>query len=103
MKPWEETWTAQRYVIEMADEAHRGRSLGQFIDDDDDPENPSCDRDRAQLAAAAPEMARLLLTRADNTDSGRDDVDWYCFACHQGGGHAPDCRLVAVLRKAGVM
>ena len=53
----------------------------------------------AKLIAAAPAMARLLLS----------DVMWHharCVACdghrHQ-GGHTDDCELVAVLRAAGVL
>lgn len=104
-KVLEETWEVQRYVVEMKGDA--GRQLGTFIDDADAPEWPSCDRDRAQLAAAAPEMARLLI-----------EVQWAGVLTYQyeGGGdpccpvcegeeprHEPDCKLVAVLRKAGVL
>lgn len=81
----EETWEVQRYVVEMAGDA--GRQLGQFVDDADDPDWPSCDRDRAQLAAVAPEMARLLLDM-------------------RGAGLLPGAmedRMEHVLRKAGVI
>lgn len=81
----EETWEVQRYVVEMKGDA--GRHLGQFVDDVDDPEWPSCDRDRAQLASAAPEMARLLLDM-------------------RGAGLLPggmEEKLEAVLVKAGVL
>jgi hypothetical protein len=47
---------------------------------------------RARFAAAAPEMARLLLEL---------DHSWGCVFCRC-AGHAPDCRYVAGLRKAGV-
>lgn len=59
--------------------------------------------ERARLAAAAPAMARLLLSRVDNADPGRDAVNFYCFACSRGGSHDPDCELIAVLRAAGVL
>lgn len=58
---------------------------------------------RAKLAAAAPEMARLLFDLAENYRE--------CPACgtHEhdvcaelGVGHRPGCRIVAALEKAGV-
>lgn len=67
----EETWVAHRYVVEMDGDA--GRQLGQFVDDVDDPEWSWCDRDRAELAAAAPEMARFLLKVIDDESSSRAD------------------------------
>lgn len=63
-------------------------------------------RARLRLAAAAPDMARLLV------DIGQVDYGKPCPVCREdvrspGAGtydsdHADDCRLVAVLRKAGV-
>lgn len=83
------------------------RSVAELEDfdfrDDDEKAFLAAQGDRARLIAAAPEMARLLLTRVDNTDSGKDSVHWYCFACGHGGGHNDDCKLIAVLRKAGVL
>ncbi len=93
MKVWEETWEAQRYVIEMAGDARR--HLGQFVDDEDDPNDPACDRNRATLAAAAPEMARLLLDivgRFERGDSAGEIGDWL----------ADSDEMVTALRKAGV-
>jgi hypothetical protein len=101
----EETWEAQRYVVEMKGDA--GRQIGQFIDDADDPDWPSCDRDRAQLASVAPEMVRLLLSvewDVEGFDSRGDSSGFVCLFCANGAdhGHAGDCALDAVLRKAGV-
>jgi hypothetical protein len=105
MKPWEETWEAQRYVIEMAGDA--GRKLGEFIDDNDDPGWPSCDRDRAQLAAQAPAMARLLLElQWISQESDEGYLPPQCMVCEayqESTEHAPDCELMAVLKKAGVV
>lgn len=67
------------------------------------------DKARAKLAAAAPEMARLL--RAKMFFRAQPDA-WYCIACGwrqdhdpatspQAVGHSPSCELVAVLTKAG--
>lgn len=83
----------------------------------------------ARLAAAAPEMARLLLSLewAGWNQEGDDPAD-ACPACYQGpprtitkparridaytrieasqetlGGHRHDCALIGVLRKAGVL
>jgi hypothetical protein len=111
-KAWEETWEVQRYVIELAGDA--GHQLGQFVDDVDDPEWPSCDRDRAQLAAAAPEMARLLLELACYRDcdfceqkidrgfvpgsAGDIDTDLHPY-WHT---HSSRCPLRVVLEKAGI-
>jgi hypothetical protein len=103
-KAWEETWEAQRYVVEMAGDA--GHHLGQFVDDVDDPEQPSCDRDRAQLAAAAPEMARLLLElyRPGWVPHVCPECSAKVYANHdEYEEHDADCRLVAVLRKAGML
>ena len=58
---------------------------------------------RGRLAAHAPAMARLLLERVDNSDSGRDDAHFYCGWCGRGGSHRDDCRLIAVLKAAGVV
>lgn len=104
-KVWEETWVQQRYVVEMAGDS--GRHLGQFVDDEDDPDDPGCDRDRAQLAAAAPEMARLLLELewaggfTYPYDTGTTSCCPVCTA-EPSEGHEKDCKLVAVLVKAGV-
>ena len=82
VKPWEETWTESEVWT---------------FDQDDSPFDEVCTR--VKLAAAAPEMARLLL-----------DLEWMgepggyrCPSCADYHRHRPNCRLVAVLRKAGVL
>jgi hypothetical protein len=101
MKAWKETWTAQRYVIEMA-----GRQLGQFVDDLDDPEWSWCDRERAELAALAPEMARLIFDACcsrncdwcyQKIDRSRSDAGG--FYVHT---HSKACEGVAILRRIGL-
>ncbi len=110
-KPWEETWLYFEpnagfpgFAAEIGDgklrvfESHAG-------EDDDRP--------RAVLAAAAPEMARLLLTLEER----QTYEETTCATCdgpsaHNGARHPetliwhiehePDCQWVAVLRKAGV-
>ena len=53
-------------------------------------------RARARLAAAAPEMARLLLEAHHIKDRA-------CFDCGRVLIHRGDCQIVALLRKAGVL
>lgn len=69
--------------------------------------------ERAKLAAAAPEMARMLFMWA------RCGHEWECPSCERDlftkegdpadfpplrvEAHEPDCRLIAMLRKAGVI
>lgn len=103
MKPWEETWAvhrdSSRLVVKVADfpGAH---GVAMALD--------ASHIERAKLAAAAPDMARVLL-----------DVEWQhrerseyrrCPTCdgdettedEPRTGHRPDCALDAALRKAGV-
>jgi hypothetical protein len=93
MKPWEETWAAvSAKQTGGSNELHWGE--GQVsclpwghIDDD----LAAC-----RLAAAAPEMARLLLDLEHHHGE--------CGTCFEDfRSHAPDCKWVAVLRKAGVL
>ena len=95
MKPWEETWTP---TIWMHD--HNQDPLWALETNHAPPkagviEVPFCEfeanmGDHAKLAAAAPEMARLLLELHDE---------------HRlGSSHIPHSRTIAaVLRKAGVL
>lgn len=93
MKPWEEEWR-------LAREGSRTMLCGP------DP-YPAADfygsegDARILLAAAAPEMARMLL----ELEWSGDEARYRCPACEATAhpNHAPDCRLVAVLRKAGVL
>jgi hypothetical protein len=59
--------------------------------------------EHCRLAAAAPEMARLLLELGEQPHP--NDNGYRCPACgaDEDPDHFDDCRLVAVLRKAGVL
>lgn len=80
------------------------KSDGKFRFGSGSPVGVDFDEDSAalRLAAQAPAMARLLLARVDNSDSGRDSQHYYCGWCEWGGEHKDDCALIAVLRAAGV-
>jgi len=56
---------------------------------------------RAQLAAAAPDMARLLIEFA-HLDGDLDACPW-CADDGARAQHAPTCPLAAALRKAGIL
>jgi hypothetical protein len=58
-------------------------------------------RSRGQLATAAPEMARLLLEMQWGAQV-QDQRGCQCCLRFPEEGHAPDCKLVAALRKAGI-
>lgn len=113
MKPWEETWR----VGDVGDEQtifgqYGGQAVAEFeIDGDwddtsEDQDDYAYSAQRTRLAAAAPEMARLLL----EVQHTRCQGDW-CGGCpicgwlkgDCGQDHKDDCRLLAVLRKAGVI
>lgn len=114
-KPWEEDWypledTAGELDVyrDLDAEGSRTRVLAS---DNARPE----DKARAKLAAAAPEMARLLL-EVQWTPTGYDHEPC-CPICSMSmprrpedrdearfpHGHAKDCTLLAVLKKAGVL
>lgn len=61
---------------------------------------------RGKLAACAPEMARLLLESEWSgwNEEGYDPCGDVCQFCQANmrDGHAPDCALDTVLRKAGI-
>lgn len=92
MKPWEETW-------EFASEAQTGGNAEVHYGDSQQCVAPFMFDEPARLAAAAPEMARLLKDAYENTRDGNE----MCFACGGRSGHQESCALVAVLRKAGVL
>lgn len=92
LRPWEETWSANRNGIDLGEPSDSGvgPNLAQFNGDDDHPD-PMSDRSRARLAAAAPEMARLLRDLHDE-HGPRHTFDWaYWFD-----------QIERVLDKAGV-
>lgn len=121
MKPHEEQWRvhpihSDQVILEHDDGTHEAIM---FADNDKvrshGPERIDGYGDadaRAQLAAAAPEMARVLLSYAQGK------LDWECPACKKDlfpndgddtdhivalTRHASDCALMGVLRKAGVL
>ena len=115
MKVWEETWVANRNMVDLG-EPGCGPNLGSFNSDLDETD-PMCDRNRANLAAAAPEMARLLL----ELEWGGSAWDYggskeTCLTCSAMAGskfsdgatmrepdqHETDCRWLALMKKAGV-
>ena len=102
MKPWEETWTtdwASDYTVTIL----RGDSYRVAQFNAGGPEGVA----RARLAAAAPDMARLLL-KLEWSDVDYDAAT-YCPSCWASYpwkpsdlGHRDDCEWLAVMRKAGV-
>jgi hypothetical protein len=95
----DETWSANRYVLNLGAEPGVGTPIGQFMDDSDNPD-PMCDRDRATLAAQAPAMARLLRDMMRSYAGSRSGWCPMCRAEHAVG--SADCPIVAVLNAAGV-
>lgn len=109
-KPWEEEWAAARGGNYVGPH-HFGDSGWWEVRDSDETtllttgaplDDAGSGEARARLASAAPDMARLLLELEWCDDDGH-----YCPSCGYSRfrtpqTHAPDCRLVAVLRKAGV-
>jgi hypothetical protein len=93
MKVWEEQW----------DWHPRGGGGARLYSDQYEEEWATTwgddSNDRAKLAAAAPDMARLLI----EIEWQGDEVRYRCPSCGGGTpGHESDCALDAVLRKAGV-
>lgn len=96
MSVWKEVWSWKPLGGGHSGEVTfpKGR-MGVFFD----PANYTKDEgaERGRLAAAAPEMARLLVQVNALAD---------CYFCHADvqatGFHEPDCRLVSVARKAGL-
>jgi len=92
MKPWDETWTAD-WHYDYSVTILRDNSFRVALFNAGGPEGVA----RAKLAAAAPDMARLLLT-----------LEWssgdFCPCCGQkdGSEHLSHCEWLAVMRKAGV-
>lgn len=108
MNPWEETWwlDAEQPQTSGAEVLWNGSvSAGvsvQFGKQCGPPgggwwEASEDDIDRARLASAAPDMARLLI---------QINALAKCYFCHADteatGFHKTDCRLVAMARKAGI-
>lgn len=101
MKAHEETWVYDGRWLQV--HPPEGETYGErwACADYGDAPGP-----RARLAAAAPEMARLLLEIEFHSQEGDEGhLPSACPICdgYEYRGHKPDCRLVAVLRKAGVI
>lgn len=109
MEPWEHTWHVDESGTLIRDE--RDYRIAETIELDIPPQEQS----NARLAAAAPEMARLLLELEWGGEPVRAIAGPIatCPSClgmrpqlsrdaGPRGGHRKDCRLIAVLRKAGV-
>ena len=89
MKPYEGDWINDETRPAFIVEAQSGADIAVF-------ENH---HGRAQLAAAAPDMARLLMEFAF-LDADLDVCPW---CAEERGRHAADCPLAAALQKAGVL
>jgi hypothetical protein len=97
MKPWEQTWDAVQFNSGgwLKTELHHGEGQVSCLDwgeaSTEDPGDAAEDLARAKLAAAAPEMARLLKALHDE-HGDRHTFDWAYW--HD--------EIEAVLLKAGV-
>lgn len=108
MKPWEETWEE----TEPGNDVLNGSSTEVFLHS-----GP-----RLSLAAAAPEMVRMLIASEwDGHEWDYGGSEAMCLWCTRKApqsnqwlfigprercaprNHDPDCKLIAVLRKAGVI
>jgi len=100
-KVWEETWEPRVCCENHVYIEEDGQEIGRFDGIDDAQWHAA----RAKLAAAAPEMARLLV-EFQYEGAGVAGEPAQCIACGREqimpGSHEADCRLVAVLRKAGI-
>ncbi len=124
-RPWEEEWSNRndRVQLEPADET---RTIATFVNEGLTLEDQEADGGvdqciaRAELAAAAPDLARALLAveweggwtqdSGGSTKQGRacsicgELLEQICPTCEgtRSTGHGPDCALDDALRKAGV-
>lgn len=110
-KPWEETWGWQAAHSSMQSgwvTTPHGGSVGVFYKPGSSFEDAEA---RGRLAAAAPDMARVLLAIEWGVD--RAEYGGACPSCDcfnpdgdaplgYAKGHEPACALDAALRKAGV-
>lgn len=91
---WEETWSYYDphgfagFFAKHVDSDHHGTFFEATAGEPGDEA-------RARLAAAAPELVRVLLAVEFIKDG-------FCPSCHCYDGHAKGCALDAALRKAGV-
>lgn len=95
MKPWEETWDITQYGGLGSSEGQPHRWIAGFVQSSGTAIKPTEeDLARARLAAAAPDLVRVLLRM--KSDMGG------CSWCGQWSACLDDCQVDAALRKAGV-
>jgi hypothetical protein len=95
MKPWEETWDTDGETIYLrGEDGERVRPFARVYEPEENGDAWS--QERAQLAALAPKMARML--RALEWTLG-DDGFSPCPTCGAGAKteHAADCKLKKLL------
>lgn len=98
-KPWEEAWRALGGGIVCGDMTPDSWSCAFWH-----PSGPIDERAaRARLAAAAPDLARTLLS-VEWGHYGHETGELECPVCwaEKWEGHKPECALAAALVKAGV-
>ncbi|AKU97022.1 hypothetical protein AKJ09_03686 [Labilithrix luteola] len=97
-KPWEEDWQPSREGSRTLVCGSDPYPAADFYGSEGDG--------RIKLAAAAPDMARMLIDRewtGEGTVPGSGEHELACVHCWGlRPKHEPDCRWVAVMRKAGV-
>jgi hypothetical protein len=120
MKTHEETWDERGERIDLCEEQKPyGVVAVKMIATFHCTEGDCTEAARAKLAAAAPDMARLLL-ELQAVDTSDGEYRERCPSCQDKtmlppdgkigtpydvhpGEHSKDCKLIAVLRKAGVI
>lgn len=106
MKPWEENWI--EFEANAGFPAFAAKVSGQELRVFESLSGDDDDISRARLAAAAPDMARVLLEiEWDGEDSRCPDCGglnpkFWPNRAQPEDGHKKDCKLDAALRKAGV-
>lgn len=110
-KPWEETWEAEAHG-NACECSSRVRLVGDSTEGGElffanDGARAVAMHARLKLAAAAPEMARMLDRLEWTANLGQNTYG--CGICSREvsrtakrSEHYPDCELLALLRKAGV-
>ena len=101
-EPWEEDWCAEKDCVVGPELETIFIPWDPRVARIDHPDWQLA-RDRAVLAAAAPDMARTLLAIEWSYNIPIDDLNG-CLVCKamQHHGHKPGCALDAALKKAGV-
>jgi hypothetical protein len=106
MKPWEERWAHDGSAdLRLVESGELTTSLASFDEDHARPGGGLLAHDRCELAAAAPDMARVLLAiewGGHCMSYGHHCPSCGAYPCDGEKGHKPDCALDAALRKAGV-